>query len=82
MTLRDAYTDADTIDRMRRENESLRADAERYRWLRDDTDPDAEQPYAIKHETNSWGQWVNIWQYGASLDAAIDSARKAPHTKE
>lgn len=54
--------------------ESLRRDAERYRFLRS-VDPDAELPRVMLHRQNDWGNWYNEFLEGDELDAAVDAAR-------
>ncbi len=52
------------------------ADAERYRWLRDNDDPSGEVPYITRQVCNSWGNWVDdVALTGAVIDTAIDLAR-------
>lgn len=52
------------------------ADAERYRWLRDNDDPSGEVPYITRQVCNSWGNWVDdVELTGAAIDTAIDLAR-------
>lgn len=63
----DGWNAADEIDRLRAEVAALRADAERYRWLR------ARKPggtYRIAGLLYREGD--------ANFDAAIDAARKTP----
>ncbi|MFA7279563.1 MAG: hypothetical protein WC100_05665 [Sterolibacterium sp.] len=55
---------------------ALARDGERYRWLRDETNPDKERPYVTVQTENDWGNWFNTFEQGPSLDAAIDAARK------
>ena len=69
----------DCFIEMRAERDALKADAERYRWLRNpDTDPaaviDKQVPWV-----NLDGDTQTIWEYkaGEELDAAIDAARTA-----
>jgi hypothetical protein len=54
------------IERLRAENEALRADAERYRWLRDSEWDQSRHP-------SVWEAVTNECDY---MDAAIDEARK------
>ena len=61
----DARRSTDELRRLREENEALRADAERYRWLRDMASQDW-----IHHNHN----YRSL--RGAAFDAAIDAARK------
>lgn len=75
--------DAATVDRLRREVESLRADAERLDAIESGS-------YSIERELEGDWEIRHPRRYGASvhvatsttLRAAIDAARKAPHTKE
>lgn len=48
-------------------------DAARYRWLRDRSDPDMEQPYITRHKVNSWGKWFNTCDKGDYADSVIDA---------
>lgn len=57
----------DEITRLRAEVEALRADAERYRWLRATTNT----------ATNSKGERIDVRNMPDRWDAAIDAARKA-----
>lgn len=67
--------DQSTIDALKAEAESLRADAERYRWLRSlDGSCDA----AACVNINIGFDWIE--QHGEQLDAAIDAARKGAGT--
>ena len=56
-----------TVDALTRERDALKADAERYRWLR--RDPVAGSLYVTSDDDPS------IWIRGDDLDAAIDAAR-------
>jgi hypothetical protein len=68
---------ADELDRLQAENEALRKDAERYRWLRNGYDHcDDGLPYAVRHAQNDWGKWVTPVIVDEALDAAIDTARE------
>jgi hypothetical protein len=58
---------------LQRENEALRGDAARYRWLRE-VDPDAELPTVLRHRQDSWGNWRYDVLILDELDAAIDAA--------
>ena len=65
---------ADHARQLERENAELREDAERYRWLRDESlrvDPVAAVVVKRFNDRTS-AEWVNV----AMLDAAIDAARK------
>ena len=58
------------VRRLREENERLRKDAERYRWLRE----------SVKKSGGIIKAQSYFWNYGGSrkrLDAAIDAARGA-----
>jgi hypothetical protein len=65
----------DELIRLRAENEALRADAERYRWIT--TQPN----YAISQEVQTmWGRvanegrlYPNPDEWDAAIDAAIDA---------
>jgi hypothetical protein len=57
------------------ENEKLRKDAERYRWLRD---PCVDIRPIVKYRRGDYGSAFLTYQ---SLDAAIDAAMTAPDTK-
>ncbi len=58
------------IDRLRAENEALRKDAERYRWLRDDAPEEWDVTRWLDNET----QEIHVQDY---LDEAIDTAMEA-----
>jgi len=57
------------------ERDALRADAERYRWLRDGDGPQSSRwsRWRIEHWASPGPTWADI--RGADLDAAIDAAR-------
>lgn len=66
---------ADKLDELEKHRDALKADAERYRWLRGDSCPD---------HSSRWTQWeVRCWKAPswtgdlrrADLDDAIDAAR-------
>ena len=66
----DAGIIAAEVRRLREENERLRKDAERYRWLRE----------SVKKSGGIIKAQSYFWNYGGSrkrLDAAIDAARGA-----
>ena len=48
-------------------------DAERWRWLRDASDPDREQPCVMLHKQDSWGNWRWHVVEQHVMDAAIDA---------
>jgi hypothetical protein len=54
------------------ERDALAEDAERYRWLRDKCGDSS-----IGVFQHAWDSHYRTWLSGASLDAAIDAARKA-----
>ncbi|MCE2659523.1 MAG: hypothetical protein LW854_14985 [Rubrivivax sp.] len=59
------------FDRVTAERDALRADAERYRWLRDASIPDEQLHVHVDHPA-----WPNHWALiGEDLDAAVDAAR-------
>jgi hypothetical protein len=66
------------LRRLHAENEKLRADAERYRWLRGEVQgphtPLAQVVWKRRNIRES-GDWTNLSD-GQALDAAIDAARK------
>lgn len=64
---------AQRIAELERQVAELRADAERYRWLRDG-ELSAEYPYPVMR-TGAPGDGYSIW--AEDLDAAIDAARSA-----
>jgi hypothetical protein len=70
---------ADELRRLHEENESLRADAERYRWLRKtryrDKYPNSEFDFAMHLEFTVSGVWSNN-RDPAVLDACIDTEIK------
>lgn len=60
---------------MAAELEALRADAERYRWLRGGPDVPPESNRWARWEVRHWcGRWWNT-MFAEALDAAIDAAR-------
>lgn len=67
---------ADELARLRAECEALRADAGRYRWLRDGDGPESARwfRWRIEHWASPGPTWADI--RGVDLDAAIDAARK------
>lgn len=69
--------------RLQAEVEALRPDAERYRWIRNEADPDMDEPYITRHVCGKWGKWRNTWETGSTADECIDAARATPNeTKE
>ncbi len=63
---------AEELTRLRAEVEALRADAERYKFLRDDF-----SPMGMNINGNhAWAYRRNATLKGPNLDAAIDAARK------
>ena len=58
---------------------ALQADAERYRWLRDEAHPDREDTglACTESDMNDWGNYYTKHLSGDQLDTAIDAARKA-----
>jgi len=56
------------IERLRAENKALRKDAERYRWLANDCDGDAQDDFIM------WLRWNVCGRL--EFDAAIDAAMK------
>ena len=73
------------INRLKAECERLRADAERYRWLRDNNyDRTVCQIHTIKHwyephsKTGEPTEWRVRLRGPRNLDAAIDAARAKP----
>lgn len=59
----------------------LEADARRYRYLRDNANPDSDEGFAVTTEAmNGWGKWYTVHISGADLDAAIDTATGADPT--
>lgn len=67
---------ADEIERLRAENEALKKDAERYRWLRGDVPAHSMRwaRWRIEHWAREGPSWADIrW---SDLDAAIDVARR------
>lgn len=53
-------------------------DAARYRFIRDRSDPDMEQPYISRHKVNSWGKWFNTCDRSDYADKVIDAAMSKP----
>jgi hypothetical protein len=65
------------IRRLRAELKALRADAERYRWLRNDAkNTDVTQPIVVRGYDGPAGNYFNEPLWDDELDAAIDAARK------
>ena len=59
----------------------LEADARRYRYLRDNANPDSDEGFAVTTEAmNGWGKWYTVHISGADLDSAIDTATGADPT--
>jgi len=68
---------ADEFERLRAEVDGLRADAERYRWLRNDAkNTDVTQPIVVRGYDGPAGNYFNEPLWDDELDAAIDAARK------
>lgn len=61
------------IAELRAKVESLAADAERYRFLRD-VCPDDEEPAIMRHVTNDWGNWSYLPLNGEDADQQVDVA--------
>lgn len=53
-------------------------DAERYRFLRDEANPDDEQPHCVINKTNDWGKSYDEWATGSALDETIDASLPTP----
>ncbi len=68
---------ADRIEQLERENAELKADAERYRWLRDEAQWLDDVPHAIIWKSNGHVQEVCAED---ELDEAIDAAMKEQTT--
>ena len=66
------YAHARTLEA---DNERLREDAERYRWLREPRDE--QQPIVTIARQDSWGNWKDDPLWEDELDTAIDRARQA-----
>jgi hypothetical protein len=67
---------ADEFERLRAEVDALRADAERYRWLRNDAkNTDVTQPIVVRGYDGPAGNYFNEPLWDDELDAAIDAAR-------
>ncbi|URI08793.1 hypothetical protein MW290_24765 [Aquincola tertiaricarbonis] len=64
-----AARSAAAVAELQAQVEALRADAERYRWLRRWKGQEHEPPFTVCHEVDG-----TLW--GGDLDAAIDAARK------
>lgn len=62
------------IDELKAERDALRADAERYRWLReqDDTSP----LFCMYGSNGPWGECGHSDIYGELLDKSIDEEMK------
>ncbi len=77
----DRYSDAlhslaQQVESLTADRDALKADAERYRHLRD---AENEGDYSIGEATDFCdGGWERVtWRYGDELDAAIDAAMKS-----
>lgn len=57
-------------------------DAARYRFIRDRSDPDMEQPYITRHKVNSWGKWFNTCDKGDYADRVIDAEMSKSNATE
>lgn len=59
--------------------EALQADAERYRYLRNEAHPDREDSgIAVQEQDwNDWGKPYNRFYSGKELDEKVDAARRA-----
>lgn len=70
-----AYKAGD-FQRLRAEVEALRADAERYRWLRESSANQWVHPLVVSQERTERGMHYAGPLTGRTLDAAVDEARK------
>jgi hypothetical protein len=61
------------VEQLERENEALRKDAERYRWLRDNSH---NTPIGVYEWVERDGRQQRAWLGSNELDAAIDAAIK------
>lgn len=67
----------DTVTVSATEYEQLKADAERYQWLKEqNADLDNDAFVVLAHDCTAEEQWQKYW-VGSDLDVAIDQARKA-----
>lgn len=57
------------------EAKGLEADALRYRFLRDVSDADLQQPYICQEQQNSWGKWFSTPLTAEEADKLIDDLR-------
>lgn len=72
---------AATVAELRARVAELEADARRYRYLRDNANPDSDEGFAVTTEAmNGWGKWCTVHISGTDLDAAIDTATGADPT--
>ena len=58
------------------ENEALRADAERYRWIRSHQHDGSTLPYIARPDSDCLDRWT---YRNEEADAAIDAARNTTH---
>jgi len=66
----------DRLDKAEQENERLREDAERYRWLRGGSDIPPHSTRWARWEVRHWNgrHWLTL--YAEQADDAIDAARR------
>lgn len=69
----------EAINALRAEVAALRADGERYRWLRNEAHPDRDDTglSVSEQDFNDWGNQFTRYFSGDALDAAIDAAINA-----
>jgi hypothetical protein len=64
------------LRRLRAENEALRVDAGRYRWLRNDS-VDVGGDTVMAAKLDGLGDQISNWLFGGAIDSAIDTAMKS-----
>lgn len=66
------------IQRLEAENEALRKDAERYRWLRGDCGPHSVRwpRFEVKYWTGRWWDDLRLAQMDAAIDDAMTKEQK------
>lgn len=71
-SIKDDYVPRAAAERLQKELAEAKADAQRYRWLRDTPSP---YLMVVMHVQDEGGSWTEYTMINRKLDASIDAAR-------